>query len=735
MPKLLKLHWLAILVGTTGLLLSAAAFWAIGTEIEKRHQLEFEWLAQNRNRVIQRGIKEVLDAVHTLHDLFSVFPQVDEQAFATFGHGLFERFKGIHALAWVPRLKAGVETATVALHPSGGSDREMSSIGQDGYEPGGPAIRGEDRFPIHYLVSERESACLKGQDLGAQPELRALMTRGMGSADLVVSGRILLSHGPNPQYGFMALMPVFGACDSPAPEPCHHADLLGFVAGIFRIADIADAAMGLLEPRGVEFLVLDESARPGEELLDFYASRLNREPSTASTEWRGWDLDPAPRVTESFSVGDRRWSITCSPTRQFTTEVFWEGPWIVLGSGLALTLVIVMFISHFLAALRLRLRIEEELLASEQQKLRILFDQSPDIIMTVDREGSVLIVNRPQAGEDERRLGRSGASFLPARARERFTQALDKVLSLGEPESFGYAGDDSTWWELRLVPLREGSDLATAMVILTNVTEKRVLEAHAIRNARLASLGVLAASVAHEINNPNNAIQFNAAILARSWADIGKVLEQHGRDYGDFTIGGVPLNKAIKGLPRLLEGIIKGAHRIEKIVGNLKHMARPDAGDLDHAVDLMEILHTALSILQSQIQKYTDHCRLVLPESLPRVRGNGQQLEQVFINLILNALQSLPNRQAGVLITAGLEPEGEFVRVHVADEGRGMAAEVRKRVTEPFFTTRVEAGGTGLGLSICARIIQHHAGRLEIESQPGHGTKVSVLLPLAAAGD
>ncbi len=701
MFRFLKLHWLAILVGVTGVILSSGAFWAVQIEIDRRHQLEFEWLAQNRNRVLKKGIEEGLDAVRSLHDLFLVAPQVDEPAFTRFAHGLSDRFKGIHALAWVA--------------PEAGGAGE------------------EDRYPIRFLDSEGNSALYRGLDLGAQPLLRNLMARALASGDMVVSGRIPLIHGPNPQYGFMAFKPVFTAPPGGGEGDEPRSRLRGFVVGVFRIADIADAAMGVLEPRGVEFLVLDESAPAGEELLDFYASRLNRSPTPATTEWRGWDLEPAPRVTESFPVADRRWSITCSPTRQFSTEVFREGPWIILGSGLALTLVVVLFIVHFRAALRLRLRIEEELRASEQ-KLRILFDQSPDIIMTVDREGCVLIVNRPLPaanGGD----GRCGAGFLPIRARERFSQALAKVLTLGEPEHFGYAGDDSTWWELRLVPLREGDRVAAAMVILTDVTEKRVLEAHAIRNARLASLGVIAASVAHEINNPNNAIQFNASILARSWEDLRKVLDQHRRDYGDFTIGGVPVDRALTGLPRLVEGIVKGSQRIEKIVGNLKHMARPDAGDLDHAVDLGEVLPTALSILQSQIHRYTDHCRLELPASLPCVRGNAQQLEQVFINLILNALQALPDRSAVVLISAGLEPEGEFVRVRVADEGRGMAEEVRERVTEPFFTTRSTAGGTGLGLSICARIIQHHSGRLEIESTPGAGTQVSVLLPLTKAGE
>jgi signal transduction histidine kinase/sensor domain CHASE-containing protein len=731
MSRFLKLHGLAILIGLAGLLLSLGAFWVIRTDLEARHQLEFEWLAHNRNRVLKKGIEERLDAVRSLHDLFRVSDEVDGRAFGLFARGLFDRYQGIQALAWVPRqpAQAGSPHERELSHPAPG--KGISAPDRADPTPSQSKTQRPDRFPIQYLESERDSGLLVGQDLGENPVLRALMGRALASGDMVVSGRIPLITGDNPQYGFMAFMPVFHPMTAGATDRARQTSLQGFVVGVFRIADIADTAMGLLEPRGVEFLVLDKSVPTGEELLDFYASRLNRDPAPASIQWRGWDLDPAPRVTETFPVADRRWSITCSPTRQFSTELFLEGPWIVLVSGLALTGVMVLFILHFRAALRLRLRIEEELRASEQ-KLRILFHQSPDIIMTVDRDGDLLILNRPlptlPAGKERRADG-----LLPVRAREHFHQALARVLTIGEPEGFGYAGDDSTWWDLRLVPLREGARVTAALVILTDVTEKRVLEAHAIRNARLASLGVLAASVAHEINNPNNAIHFNASILARSWQDIHKVLDRHRREYGDFSLGGMPVAKALEGLPRLLEGIVKGSQRIEKIVGNLKHMARLDAGELDHAVELGEILPTALSLLQSQIHKHTTRCRLLLSESLPPVRGNGQQLEQVFINLILNALQSLPHRDAEVLISASLEPEGEFVRVTVEDEGQGMTEEVLERVTEPFFTTRVTTGGTGLGLSICTRIVQHHSGRMEIESQPGSGTRVSVWLPVATA--
>jgi signal transduction histidine kinase len=238
------------------------------------------------------------------------------------------------------------------------------------------------------------------------------------------------------------------------------------------------------------------------------------------------------------------------------------------------------------------------------------------------------------------------------------------------------------------------------------------------------------ASVAHEINNPNNSIRFNTSILMRSWGDIVEVLRHFREEHGEFSIGGVPVEQALDGTPRLLDGIDKSARRIETIVGTLKHMARPDAGELDHAVDLAEVLSSCLSILQSQIQTYSDACRLEIHEPLVPVRGNPQQLEQVFINLIQNALESLPQRSCSVLIRAEPETEGEFIRVSVRDQGRGIPEELRHKVLEPFFTTRSENGGTGLGLSIAYRIVQGHGGRLEIQSGPARGTEVIVRLPI-----
>jgi signal transduction histidine kinase len=734
MYRFLKRHWHVSLVTTTGILLSCWAFLAIEAELGERHRLEFEWVAQDRNRALKKGIEEGLDAVRSVQNLFQASEQVDARAFDLFTKALLNRYRGIQALGWLPLVTAEQRETferEAAQEIPGYRILEPHDCTNGG--PTQPAGARNWYFPLRYQQAAQGRGLFPGCDQAAFPQRRVLLERSWTSGKMVVSGRIPLRPGETTQFGFMAFQPVFADTLPSSGEDEHRASLRGFVVGVFRIAELADDAMRRLEPRGVEFLLRDESAPAGAQLLDFYISRLNRQSdATDDVINPSWDLSNSPKITESFPVADRLWSITCSPTHQFRSgEGFGQGHWIVLGGGLSLTLLMALFILHTRAGMRERMRIEEELRGSEQ-KLRVLFHQSPDTIMTVDRQGCALLVNRPMpGGTDAGDVGNCNLGFMPKRARERFHQALERVFDGGESAGLSYAGDDSTWWDLRILPLREGPRVSTAMVIATDVTEKRLLEAQAIRTARLASLGVLAASVAHEINNPNNAIQFNTSILSRSWVDILRVLERHRLEQGAFTVGGVPMEKAREGIPRLLEGIIRSSQRIQYIIGNLKHMARPDQGELDHRVDLEEVLQTTLSILQSQIQKHTDHCRLELPSSLPAVRGNAQQLEQVFINLVQNALQALPERSAGVTLSAALEPEGERIRVRVVDEGCGISDAIKARVTDPFFTTK-GSGGTGLGLSISARIVQAHSGRMEITSQPGSGTEVCVVLPVSS---
>ena len=193
------------------------------------------------------------------------------------------------------------------------------------------------------------------------------------------------------------------------------------------------------------------------------------------------------------------------------------------------------------------MKIEQELRKSEQ-KLRVLFNQSPDIIMTVDEAGKCLMINHPLQKQYREDNDQGSAVFLSQKVQEKYKEVLKTVLQTGAASEIQFSGDDHFCWELRIVPLRMTADVAVAMVIMKDITEKRMLEANTIRNARLASLGVLAASVAHEINNPQyHSVQYIDTVekLERySWYPIG-LSEGAWRFYG----GGVPVEQALTGTP------------------------------------------------------------------------------------------------------------------------------------------------------------------------------------------
>lgn len=685
------------LVLALGTLASALGTWTVWSQVATHQRMEFEWVAQDRNHAFRKGMEDALRAVLTLADLIQVTTDLQAVQFRHIATNLRERFPGIERLEWVPRVPA---------------DSGVSADRQD-------------RFPVRF--SDPESAGLDGPvtDLSADPVQRALIERARRTGGMVASERIPLDL-TMARYGVTILVPLF--------EPHQSGELRGVIVGMLSLANLANRSIALLEPRGVEFLVQDESAPAGHEFLDFYASRLGPEPFFAGAEWVGWSLPDGPRIRDRFPVADRHWSITSAATQRYlSAEGFKQGPWIVLVGGLALTALLSLYLRSVDLHVVERTLIEQELRESEQ-KLRILFNQSPDIIMTVNDVAQILLINRTQtAAPATQNASRSSVELLPAGLRDWYLESLKKVFQTGEPEHFQYSVPDSSWWEIRIVPLRVSGLVTAAMVIATDVTQKHILEAQAIRNARLATLGVLAASVAHEVNNPNNAIQFNGLVLQKSFADLVPILEREAAQGGNFLIGGIPVSEALDGIPKLTQGILRNTQRIQTIVAGLKHMARQDKGDYDQMLDVEKVLQSVFSILQHQIQKYTNHCHMGPRSGLPPVRGNAQQLEQVLVNLVLNALQALPNRDAQLCIGADYLPESEQVRISVVDQGVGISDENLKRIFDPFFTTRPDQGGTGLGLSISQRIVQNHGGFIELNSQVGSGTEAIVHLPVASS--
>lgn len=271
--------------------------------------------------------------------------------------------------------------------------------------------------------------------------------------------------------------------------------------------------------------------------------------------------------------------------------------------------------------------------------------------------------------------------------------------------------------------------------IINDITQRREAEQLAaikqqqlIQADKMASLGILVSGVAHEINNPNNFIMLNSRLLEKVWDDINPILEKYFNDNGDFVISGMMFSEAKDKILRSIKDIGTGSKRIQNIVQNLTDYARKDTGVLSYEVDIKQVIEFAIRIVDNLIRNSTDNFDLKIEENLPVIKGNQQQLEQVFVNLISNACQSLNDRQGSVKINIYLK--NNSLICEVIDKGVGIPKENLKYILDPFFTTKRESGGTGLGLSISYKIIKAHGGELKLSSQVGKGTRAEVILPV-----
>jgi polar amino acid transport system substrate-binding protein len=262
--------------------------------------------------------------------------------------------------------------------------------------------------------------------------------------------------------------------------------------------------------------------------------------------------------------------------------------------------------------------------------------------------------------------------------------------------------------------------------------QNRIKSEQLIHADKMASLGTLVSGIAHEINNPNNFIMLNINLLQKIWNDAQPILNQYYEGHGDFALGGMSYKNFNEKIDKSYESIEVGAERIKKIIDNLTNFAKnPDKQY--KKINLNEVVEVALSITSNFIKKSTNNFNVFYSEGFPLVNGNPNRLEQVVINLINNACQSLGNKDDKITLT--IFEEKNNVVLEVVDEGEGIADKDLQHIFDPFYTTKREKGGTGLGLSISYNIIKNHGGELQIESNKGSGTTAKIYLPISVGGE
>ncbi len=353
-----------------------------------------------------------------------------------------------------------------------------------------------------------------------------------------------------------------------------------------------------------------------------------------------------------------------------------------------------------------RKRIEEERQRSEQ-KWRVLAQHLPDFVLVTDREGKILFINRVHSQfEMEKVVSSSAFDFIdPAGAdeyRRIFAETIETQKTANiEARAYGPEGK-FVWYDTQIVPMVEGGEVKSVLIVSHDMTERRHMLAGLAEKERLASVGMLAASVAHEIMNPLTYVLANL----------------------DFVVGERSVDPARN--TKALVDAREGAQRMQQIVWDLRALGRSGGEELFY-VDARSVLEIALRLSGPEVAR-TASVVLDLGE-VPCVLASESRLCQVFINLLVNAAQAMESRAPEgrqIRVKSHHDESAGLVGIEVIDNGEGMSAERMARIFEPFYTTK--AAGTGLGLSICRDIVERMGGRIDVVSDPGSGTAFTVWL-------
>jgi PAS domain S-box-containing protein len=350
-----------------------------------------------------------------------------------------------------------------------------------------------------------------------------------------------------------------------------------------------------------------------------------------------------------------------------------------------------------------RKQAETELRRSEQ-KWRLLAQNHPDFVVVANRDLEIESINRVYPPYDaEKVIGTSAVAYIhPDHLddwRRCWAQAIDTRRTVTFETRVLIPGGDDIWCETVLVPL---PDEDRVLLVARDVTTRRAMMATLAEKERLASVGMLAASVAHEIMNPLTYVLANLDFAVSERCPPGP--RQH----------------------QALGAAREGAVRMQQIVWDLRALARPGGEDLFY-VDVRAVLETALRLAGPEVAKNVG-VKLEL-EEVPGVLASESRLCQVFINLLVNAAHAMAERPLGereIRVRTRTEDAAALVGVDIADTGSGIRPEHLPRIFDPFFTTK--RTGTGLGLSISKDCVERMGGRIDVVSQPGRGTTFTVWL-------
>jgi signal transduction histidine kinase/DNA-binding response OmpR family regulator len=384
------------------------------------------------------------------------------------------------------------------------------------------------------------------------------------------------------------------------------------------------------------------------------------------------------------------------------------------------------------------LRQSEERLRNSNALLQEVFDGISDPLIMLDDQMLVKLLNQAARAyfgltEDEDVFGRPCYEAL----RKMPTACADCLYPFpakgGQPFVFERKGiiDPNRFEQVVVYPVVNITGERQAVIIrISDITQSKLLERQLIQSEKLASIGLLVSGVAHEINNPNSFMSFNIPILRDYLEALLPIIDGYAEEHPDFEVFSMNYQEFRQDIFGLLDNMEHGSNRINRIVSDLKDYARKrDKSEL-RWIDLKMVITKAVNICRSEIRKKINSFEVQIAEDMPRIFSDPEALEQVLINLLINAVHASDKGESWIRVHAACERSWDrYCVIEVSDNGGGVAEDIRDKIFDPFFTTKASSAGTGLGLYICYNLVEALGGKIEIESKPDQGSTFRIVLP------
>ncbi len=384
------------------------------------------------------------------------------------------------------------------------------------------------------------------------------------------------------------------------------------------------------------------------------------------------------------------------------------------------------------------LRRSEERLRTNNELLQKVFDGITEPLVMLDSAGLITMLNKAAmdyytVGEGMDCLGKT--CFQGLRGREAVCPECEHPFLGAETRTASFERkslrDPGRVEHVTVYPvLDERGSLDAFIVRISDITQARILERQILQNEKLASLGLVTSGIAHEINNPNSFIYFNLPILKSYLLELMPILDEYAAAHPDFEVLSMSYAELREDIFSLLENMEHGSERISRIVGVLKSFVRRKESEGMQRVDLKQLIDKVVVLCHTELRHRVRSFESLVPENLPPFFSEPEALEQVVMNLLINAIHACDKPDSRVSLRVEQGPPGTdgFV-IEIKDNGSGIEDSVLARIFDPFFTTKSSSQGTGLGLYICHNHVESLGGSIEVESRVGEGTTFRVVLP------